>query len=45
MWMEFDYVPRWAFYGFAAGGIVGLIVTWVHRANARAELPETSDDI
>ena len=44
MWMEFDYAPRWGFYGFVAGAIVGSIVTWLAGAsNARAEPPEASD--
>ena len=33
MWMEFDYAPRWAFYGFVAGGLVGLTATWLARAS------------
>ncbi len=44
MWMEFEYAPRWAFYGFVAGGIIGSIVTWLARAsNSGAEPPETYD--
>lgn len=26
MWMEFEYAPRYALYGLAAGGVLGLAI-------------------